>query len=111
MGADPTRLNLDRQGRHQSGVSASPQPCLAANSARLRAGGYFDCLAAAREIASTLLAEGKRPWIVRLRRMTIRRGRVFHLPIVPYGLGLQTAWTTHYVCCCDEMAYDPVVGE
>jgi hypothetical protein len=79
-------------------------------SALVRSGDYWNCLAAARELSALLLAEGRSPWIARLRKTEVVGGRSFHAPLIPHGLGVAAAWTTHYVCCCDGMAYDPVAG-
>ncbi|HEV7375479.1 MAG TPA: hypothetical protein VGN95_12220 [Pyrinomonadaceae bacterium] len=79
--------------------------------AQIRSGGYWNCLAAARELSALLLAEGRSPWIARLRKTEVVGGRSFHAPLIPRSLGVAATWTTHYVCCCDGMAYDPVAGE
>jgi len=80
-------------------------------SALFRAGGYWNCLAAARKLSALLLAEGRRPWIARLRKREDRGEEVFHAPLVARAPGFTAAWTTHYVCCCDGAAYDPVAGK
>lgn len=79
-------------------------------AALVRAGVYWNCLAAARELSSLLVAEGRKPWIARLRKTESRRGQVFHAPLTPRVAGVRATWTTHYVCCCDALAYDPVAG-
>ena len=84
--------------------------CLEEQSALVRAGGYWDCLAVARKISALLLAEGRTPWIARLRKTEVTAERVFHAPLIPRVPGLKATWTTHYVCCCDGMAYEPVAG-
>jgi hypothetical protein len=68
-----------------------------------------DCLVEARKVAEALIADGKRPWIGRIRD---QRGD-FHGPLHPVRF---TGWnapayTTHYVCCADDLAYDPIIGE
>lgn len=78
--------------------------------ALVRSGGYWNCLAAAGELSALLLAEGRRPWIARLRKTEAVGGRVFHAPLIARVPGVAAAWTTHYVCCCDGMAFDPVAG-
>lgn len=80
-------------------------------SALVRSGGYWNCLVAARELSKLLLAEGRSPWIVRLRKTEVVDGQVFHAPLTPQVLGVVATWTTHYTCCCDGMAYDPVAGK
>jgi hypothetical protein len=36
---------------------------------------------------------------------------VFHAPLTPRVPGVAATWTSHYVCCCDGIAYDPVAGK
>ena len=71
-----------------------------------------DCLAHAREIRDRLLAEGREAWIGRIRKIEIRSGSKFHAPLTPLRYRGRSAptWTTHYVCCSDGMAYDPLFG-
>ncbi|PYS81025.1 MAG: hypothetical protein DMF67_18340 [Acidobacteria bacterium] len=90
---------------------SSARAYLEEQSALVRSGGYWNCLAAARELSALLLAEGRSPWIARLRRTEVEAGRVFHAPLIPRGPGVKATWTTHYVCCCEGMAYDPVAGK
>lgn len=84
--------------------------CLEEQNALLRSGRYWNCLAGARKISALLLAEGRSPWIARLRKAEVRGERAFHFPLIPRVPGLKATWTTHYLCCCDGMAYDPVAG-
>lgn len=88
----------------------SVSACLEEQSALVRAGGYWDCLAAARKISALLLAEGRSPWLARLRKTEVTAEGVFHAPLIPRVPGLKATWTTHYVCCCAGMAYEPVAG-
>lgn len=80
------------------------------HAALLRSGGYWNCLTAASELSALLLEEGREPFIARLRKTEPREGYVFHGPLIPRAPGLKATWTTHYVCCCDGTAYDPVAG-
>jgi hypothetical protein len=91
-------------------LSVSVRACLEKQNAIVRAGGYWNCLVAAREISSLLLCEGRSPWIARLRKTEKFKGHVFHAPLSPRPLGIAATWTTHYISCCDGMAYDPVAG-
>ena len=84
--------------------------CFEEECALFRRGGYWNCLAAARRISASLLADGRRPWIARLRKTRTVGDEVFHFPLTPSVPGVAATWTTHYVCCCDGMAYDPVAG-
>jgi hypothetical protein len=99
--------SVENNSKHRSAVTAF----LEEQSALVRSGGYWNCLAAARELSALLLAEGRSPWIARLRKTKALGGEVFHAPLIPQRPGVAATWTTHYVCCCDAMAYDPVAGE
>ena len=68
-----------------------------------------DCLDEAIRIAELLLAEGKRPWIGRIRD----RSGDFSGVLYPWRFEGRNApsYTTHYVCCEGELAYDPIAGE
>lgn len=79
-------------------------------SAIVRSGSYWNCLVAARELASLLRAEGRNPWIARLRKTVVRGEDVFHAPLTPRVPGVVATWTSHYACCCDELVFDPVAG-
>jgi hypothetical protein len=75
-----------------------------------------DCRKHAEELAKLLRHEGRQPWIGRLRKTTELNGSTLHHPLIALrfrGRGLRAipAWTTHYVCCCDGLAYDPLLGE
>ena len=84
--------------------------CFEEECALFRSGGYWNCLAAARKLSALLLADGRSPWIARLRKTVAVEDEVFHVPLIPRVQGIAATWTTHYVCCCDGMAYDPVAG-
>jgi len=72
-----------------------------------------DCAAHARRIAELLLADGRAPWIGRIRRVETRGDALFTAPLIPLRyLGRSAlAWTTHYVACAGSEAYDPLIGE
>ena len=56
-----------------------------------------------------LVADGERPWIGRIRdRRDNYSGPLY--PIRFYGRNAP-AWTTHYVCCAGDVAFDPMIGE
>lgn len=69
----------------------------------------YDCLKEARAVAARLRAEGKSPWIGRLRKIERIGEERFHHPLIPRVPGVP-AFNTHYVCCCDGFAYDPLLG-
>src|SRR5262249_28336490 len=71
----------------------------------------YDCLKRAQELAPPPRAEGKQPGTGLLRgTYELPAGR-FHAPLTPiviHGPEVPT-WTTHYVCCCDGYAHDPLL--
>ena len=74
---------------------------------------YFgDCLVRAKEIQALLTAEGREAWIGRLRKTESRGTSTFHAPLIPLRFRGRSgpAWTTHYVCCADGKAWDPLLG-
>jgi hypothetical protein len=56
-----------------------------------------------------LIASGLRPWIGRIRD----RGENVSGPLHAARFTGRNAmtWTTHYVACAGELAYDPLIGE
>lgn len=75
--------------------------------------GYTDdCVIHACALAQLLIDEGRRPWIGRVRETTQLGERVFHAPLIPLRFTDKAArvWNTHYVCCVDDQAYDPILG-
>lgn len=100
-----------RRVEDNSETPSSSRAYLEEQSALVRAGGYWNCLTAARELSALLSAEGRSPWIARLRKTQIISGQTFHAPLIPRGVGIAATWTTHYVCCCDGMAFDPLAGK
>ena len=71
-----------------------------------------DCATHACQVAERLLAEGKAPWIGRVRHAVRTDGQLFHTPLIPSryrGRGAP-AWNTHYLACSGVEAYDPLVG-
>jgi len=72
-----------------------------------------DCRQQAYEIAKLLIAEGRTPWIVRIRETVTLGDSVFHAPLTTvrkFGFDSVT-WTTHYAACAGSEVYDPVIGE
>src|ERR1700737_2642569 len=71
------------------------------------------CLDHAWAIAARLAEEGRRPTIALLRDVSQHGETRYHGPLIALrylGRGSVT-WTTHYVCCCDGYAYDPLFRE
>jgi hypothetical protein len=71
-----------------------------------------DCQADAKSIRALLIAEGREAWIGRLRKTEKHGPATFHGPLTPLrfrGRGGPT-WTTHYVCCSESHAFDPLLG-
>ncbi len=77
----------------------------------LRSGQFSDCLTIALHLAKLFLDEGKTPWIARFRKQEVANGRCFHSPLIPRTPGLTATWTTHYVCCLDGLAFDPLSNQ
>jgi hypothetical protein len=71
-----------------------------------------DCLKHARTIRAQLVAEGHDAWIGRLRKTERCGDTTFHAPLTPLRFRGRAGptWTTHYVCCSDGKAYDPLLG-
>ncbi|HYI10380.1 MAG TPA: hypothetical protein VEK57_15075 [Thermoanaerobaculia bacterium] len=69
-----------------------------------------NCVRHACAVAELLLAEGRAPWIGRLREVIPRGDTTFHPPLIPKRFP-GTTWNTHYVCCSGEEAFDPMAGE
>lgn len=102
---------LEMKAEEQREDLSAARAYLEAQSELVRSGGYWNCLPAALKLSALLYAEGRSPWLARLRKTKLVSGQVFHVPLIPRGLGGKRAWTTHYVCCCDGMAHDPVAGQ
>jgi hypothetical protein len=79
-------------------------------SAALDDGYPADCVTHACRVVELLLAEGKQPWIARLRDVRHVAAGVFQGPLTPIRLlGRKgPTWTTHYVACDSNVVYDPL---
>jgi len=93
----------------RGGGEGKAREYLRARSAQLDHELPGDCLEEARKIAEALIADGERPWIGLIRD---QRGNFFG-PLHPSRFAGRNAftYTTHYVCCAGDMAYDPMIGE
>jgi hypothetical protein len=82
-------------------------------SAQLDDGYPDDCVKHACMLAEVLFAEGKKPWIARMRDVRQTASGVFHGPLTPTRLAGRKGptWTTHYVACEGDVVYDPLVGK
>ncbi|HYC61921.1 MAG TPA: hypothetical protein VEK79_20390 [Thermoanaerobaculia bacterium] len=81
-----------------------------------------DCVAHAVRLAELLSAEDAapranplraNPWIGRIRDLAVTDEHTISRPLIPVrfsGIG-KPQWSTHYVCCNDRLAYDPLIGE
>jgi hypothetical protein len=67
-----------------------------------------NCLTTAREIAKLLLDQGKQPYIMKLEIVEQRGENRFHGPLMPLRYRGTVTFTQHYVCCCDDLAFDPI---
>lgn len=59
-----------------------------------------------------LIADGRDAWIGRVRRVEQRGTITFHAPLTPLRFRGRSGptWTTHYVCCSGNTAYEPLLG-
>ena len=78
----------------------------------MSAGYTLDCVDHACALAQLLIDDGLRPWIGRLRDRTETPDGIFHAPLIPTRFTGQhlRVWNTHYICCADGNAYDPIIG-
>ena len=85
---------------------------LARTSAAMTAGYVADCVTHACVLVDLLLRSDRAPWIACLRVATPTSAGIFHVPLIPKRFtGAQAVtWNTHYVCCADGVAYDPMVS-
>jgi hypothetical protein len=81
-------------------------------SAALDDGYPADCVTHACRLTELLFAEGKKPWIARLRDVRHVASGAFHGPLTPIRLAGRKGptWTTHYVACDGDLVYDPLTG-
>jgi len=85
---------------------------LQTTSAAMENGYTADCVFHACTIAELLLAAGHPAWIGRLHPVTMLGEHVFHEPLIPRRFTGKHArtWNTHYLCCSDGLALDPMLG-
>src|SRR5882724_1923210 len=95
-------------------LSASPAlDYLEEISSSLDRGYPGTCVTHACRLAELLLADGKHPWIARLRDVQETALGIFHGPLRPMRLAGPSCptWTTHYVACEGDHVYDPLASE
>jgi hypothetical protein len=68
-----------------------------------------DCVTEACIVAVALIADGLGPWIGRIRDRRENYSGPLHA--ARFAGRNAPAWTTHYVCCAGDIAYDPLIGE
>ncbi|MFP5247169.1 MAG: hypothetical protein ACLGH0_10785 [Thermoanaerobaculia bacterium] len=76
--------------------------------------GYpADCVTHACRIAELLHAEGRAPWIGRVRHVTNEGEHVMHWPLAPVRFAGRAplVWNTHYVAAAGREVYDPLIGQ
>lgn len=85
---------------------------LARTGAAMTTGYVADCVTHACALADLLLRSHRAPWIARLKLTTRTSAGMFHVPLMPKRFtGAQAViWNTHYVCCADGAAYDPMLS-
>jgi hypothetical protein len=68
-----------------------------------------ECVIEAAAVAEALIADGLQPWIGRVRdRRENYSGLLYPWRFEGRNLA---GWTTHYVCCAGDLAFDPLIGE
>lgn len=90
----------------------SPEDYLTRVHALIRDRYSGDCVARAREVASLLQNSGREATLLRFRRRTTIDGQLTVWPLTPLMyLGRSgPTWNTHYVCCSNDLVYDPIIG-
>ena len=85
---------------------------LVRTSAAMTNGYVADCVTHACTLADLLLRSRHAPWIARLHVTRLTSDGVFHVPLMPKRFtGVQAVtWNTHYVCCVEGAAYDPMLS-
>jgi len=68
-----------------------------------------DCLDIAGEVAAALLEEGAVPQIEKVMEFSEKRDEELK-PFKPSMLA-NTIWRRHFVCCVENMAYEPLLGK
>jgi len=63
------------------------------------------------EIVELLLREGKKPYIMKVHEDEHRNGFIHSKRLAPKIYEGRIHWGAHQVCCCDGMAYDPILGK
>ena len=94
-------------------VSATAAAYLRETSLLMRDGYTAHCVVHACRLAELLHAEGRQPWIGRIREVIVDERGEFHVPLIPQRFtGAQAlTWNTHYVACAGDDVYDPILGE
>ncbi|HTZ41754.1 MAG TPA: hypothetical protein VMC07_00915 [Candidatus Omnitrophota bacterium] len=66
------------------------------------------CFTIAREIAGSLLQEGKAPYIAKIQGLPTKKGEMIRLR--PNLSKSDLEWDVHFVCCEGNEVYDPMVS-
>jgi hypothetical protein len=72
-----------------------------------------DCVVHACTLAELLHGEGRDAWIARIRETKRQGDTSYHGPLIARRFRDADArvWTTHYVACSADVAYDPLAGQ
>jgi len=70
-----------------------------------------NCLTIARKIACLLLDQNKKPYIMTLSLFEDRGDVKYYGPLMPTRYRGTVTFTRHYVCCCEDLAFDPIHPE
>ena len=72
-----------------------------------------DCTVHAVRIAGYLRQGGCEAWIGSIREVVPYGDRELHQPLIPLRFAGRKppTWNVHYVCCSENLAYEPLIGE
>jgi hypothetical protein len=72
---------------------------------------YEQCGHIALDIAKILLDEGYKPYIMEASEPVEDSSYIKVIPLVPKLYKGKVKWSAHQVCCCNGLAFDPVIGK
>lgn len=61
------------------------------------------------DIADILLKEGKKPYIMSVGQQIKEGSFITNKKLIPKAFGSEVIFFAYHVCCCDEMAFDPIL--
>jgi hypothetical protein len=71
------------------------------------------CVLLARDVARLLVQQGKRPTILSIAGKLLPGSKINSEALIPiqYREAAKVSWGGHFVCACDGLIYDPMLGE